>query len=250
LEYSHPEETLKAAYWKVHVVEHVCDSLQVITSIFEVFEILVLVIIRLIHFLIINELVDFVCSIRDKQQVRDEDVENVGEERLVLQQVIVLVHKDPLEWINLIKLTLSHLLEGLENHAVDYIKDHGYDLDIEDGDLLFSIPMEIVNASHLGLEQFIAVEVFLVICDARPKHFTGKFIVYVIIFIYTSLTVLAQVVVILFGLNVQNRMDIEHNLCKLYHLSYIKRCILTKETLSIEELEYKGRKNEKNTQYM
>ena len=48
-----------------------------------------------------------------------------------------------------------------------------------------------------------------------------------------GLAVLAQEIVVLFGLNVQNHPAVEHNIRKLQHLLYIKRGIRTKKALSV-----------------
>jgi hypothetical protein len=85
----------------------------------------------------------------------------------------------------------------------------------------------------LGLEQSADLLVFHIIFNAFFKDLAGEIIVYVVILIYTSIAVLAQEIVVLFGLNVQNHPAVEHNIRKLQHLLYIKRGIRTKKALSV-----------------
>jgi hypothetical protein len=85
----------------------------------------------------------------------------------------------------------------------------------------------------LGLEQSADLLVFHIIFNAFFKDLAGEIIVYVVILINTSIAVLAQEIVVLFGLNVQNHPAVEHNIRKLQHLLYIKRGIRTKKALSV-----------------
>lgn len=222
LENGDPEEVLHDTEREVHVVELGADVLQVLQRLAEVFVVLVLVGVLLVEHLPVDQQLEVEGSVSDEQQVRGGDVEDVREEGLRLQQVVVLVHQDPLERVALVELALLHLLEGLEDHAVDYVHDHGDDLEVEDGDLRFSVPVVVVDVPQLGLEQAVAVFLFLLVLHAPREDPSRNIIVNVVVFVDTSLPVLAQEVVVLLGLDVQDPEDVEHDVGELEDFFHIK----------------------------
>ena len=230
----------------MQVVILVTDFLQFFNGQAEIFVIIMAIKIKLINLLSLNEHPKAERGVQNVKSIGCEDVEDVREEILVLQQVRVLVHQDPLKRVAFVKLALSHLFQGLEDHAINYIHDHGYDLEVEDGNLRLSIPVIVVDVPQLRLEQAIAVSGLLLFFNALIEHFAGNVIVNVVILVNTSLAVLAEEVVVLLGLDVQNAHDVEDNVGDLEHFFYVQSRVSAEQALRVEELQDDGRENEEH----